>query len=61
MGIAPKEYITKRRLTLALSLLMQKKGSVKEIAHMTGFSDEKYFSRIFHAAFGYPPSQAYHL
>lgn len=61
MGVAPKEYITKRRLTLALSLLMQKKGSVKEIAHMTGFSDEKYFSRIFHATFGYPPSQAYHL
>ena len=61
MGVAPKEYITKRRLTLALSLLMQKKGSVKEIAHMTGFSDEKYFSRIFRATFGYPPSQVYHL
>ena len=61
MGIAPKEYIMKRRLALALTLLMQKKGTVKEIAHMTGFSDEKYFSRIFRATFGYPPSQAYHL
>ena len=47
LGVTPKEHIMKRRLALALTLLMQKKGTVKEIAHMTGFSDEKYFSRIF--------------
>ena len=61
MGVAPKEYITKRRLALALTLLMQKKSTVAQIAHMVGFADEKYFSRIFRATFGYPPSQAYHL
>ena len=61
LGLAPKEYILKQRLNLALSLLMRGEGTVREIALSSGFSDEKYFSRAFHAAFGYPPRQAYHV
>ena len=61
LGLTPKEYIMKQRLKLALTLLMRREGSVKEVALASGFSDEKYFSRAFRAAFGYPPREVYHL
>ena len=57
LGISPKQYLTKLRLNQALSLLAQNKSSVKEIAFLCGFSDEKYFSRMFKEKYGYPPSQ----
>jgi AraC-like DNA-binding protein len=61
LDLAPKEYILKQRLALALALLMRRECSVKEVALASGFSDEKYFSRAFRAAFGYSPREAYHL
>ena len=61
LDLSPKEYILKQRLTLALALLMRREGNVKEVALASGFSDEKYFSRAFRAAFGYSPREAYHL
>ena len=61
LGASPGEYILKRRLSFALSLLMHGGTSVKAAAHASGFSDEKYFSRAFRTAFGYPPREVYHL
>ena len=61
LGTSPGEYILKRRLSFALSLLMHGEPSVKAVAHASGFSDEKYFSRAFRTAFGYSPREAYHL
>ena len=56
-GVSPKAYLTRLRMSRALSLLAQNRLSVKEVAEACGFSDEKYFSRAFKKAYGYPPSQ----
>lgn len=55
-GISPKQYLTKLRMTRALTLLAEGEISVKEIAETCGFRDEKYFSRSFKKKYGYPPS-----
>jgi AraC-like DNA-binding protein len=39
-----------------LSLLSSEEFSVKEIAALSGFADEKYLSRIFKKKYGVPPS-----
>ena len=57
LGVSPKQYIIKLRMNKALQLLIENKRSVKEIAFLCGFSDEKYFSRAFKEKYGYPPSQ----
>jgi two-component system response regulator YesN len=41
----------------ALGLLVEGRLSIKEISFICGFSDDKYFSRIFKNTYGYPPSQ----
>ena len=55
-GMSPKAYLTKLRMSRALTLLAQSALSVKEIAASCGFEDEKYFSRAFKKTYGYPPS-----
>ena len=57
LGISPKQYIIKLRMTKALQLLVEGRLTVKEIAPACGFSDEKYFSRAFREKYGYPPSR----
>ena len=56
-GISPKQYLTRLRMNRALELLTLCELSVKDIAFACGFTDEKYFSRAFKKAYGYPPSQ----
>ena len=56
-GISPKQYIIKLRMNRALKLLTESSYSVKEIAALCGFADEKYFSRAFKIKYGYPPSK----
>ena len=55
-GISPMQYVIKLRMDKALKLLAENKRSIKEIAALCGFSDEKYFSRAFKGKYGYPPS-----
>ena len=55
-GISPGQYMLRLRLANALDLLVQGELSVKETANACGFSDEKYFSRLFKSKYGYPPS-----
>ncbi|MBR5439884.1 MAG: helix-turn-helix transcriptional regulator [Clostridia bacterium] len=57
LGVSPKAYLIKVRLNKAFELLMQCAKSVKEIAFLCGFSDEKFFSRIFKQKYGYSPSE----
>jgi AraC-like DNA-binding protein len=55
-GISPKQYIIKLRLERAAELLLSEGLSVKEIAFTCGFTDEKYFSRLFKKKYGYSPT-----
>lgn len=55
-GFSPIEFARKIKLNIAAELL--KKGyNVSEAAYKTGFSDVKYFSRLFKEQFGFPPSR----
>lgn len=56
-AMSPKQYLTKLRMNRALELLIADTLSVREIALMCGFTDEKYFSRAFRNHFGKPPSR----
>lgn len=56
-SMSPKEYIIKLRMNKAVMLLVESDLSIKEISSVCGFSDDKYFSRVFKNTYGYPPSQ----
>ncbi len=56
-GMAPMQYIIKLRMKKAISLLAENELSVKEVSLLCGFSDDKYFSRVFKRKYGYSPSQ----
>ncbi|MBR4016448.1 MAG: helix-turn-helix transcriptional regulator [Oscillospiraceae bacterium] len=56
-GETPKQYILDRRLTHAKQLLESGECRlVSEAARLSGFEDPLYFSRVFKARYGYPPS-----
>jgi len=57
-GVSPKKYILDRRLIHAKQLLESGECRfVREAARISGFEDPLYFSRIFKARYGYPPSE----
>ena len=55
-GQSPKEYLTAYRLSVAAELLAASDLPVKAVAHSTGFTDEFYFSKLFHARYGSTPT-----
>lgn len=56
-GLTPLQYLTDRRLENAAAILRTYVGigNVSETAHMCGFSDPLYFSRLFKKKYGVPP------
>ena len=56
-GITVNTYITDAKLDLAVHLLEDVDMTISEIAGETGFSDQSYFSKVFSAKFGIPPSE----
>lgn len=54
--LTPSMFIRSYRLKKALHLLETTDWSMADIAYEVGFSDPNYFSRVFRAAFGMPPS-----
>ena len=56
LGMSPMQYVIRLRMNKAVQLLVERRLPVKEVAYLCGFSDEKYFSRAFKKAYGYPPS-----
>ena len=54
-GIAPKEYILEKRMTLAKKLLRETDASIMEISGSVGYADQLYFSRIFKKKEGLSP------
>ncbi|MBN2512161.1 MAG: helix-turn-helix domain-containing protein [Sedimentisphaerales bacterium] len=55
MGISPIQYINKRRVEKAQSLLLTTDATLYTIAQKVGFLDEYYFSRIFKKITGIAP------
>lgn len=51
------QFIRSIRLAKANELLLATEKSVSEVAYEVGFSDPKYFSRVFSDEFGVPPSK----
>ena len=56
VGLPPHSYLLEKRLEYAERLLKDDGGNVSTIAHMCGFSDPQYFSRIFKKRKGVTPS-----
>jgi AraC-like DNA-binding protein len=55
-GMTISEYIKRRRLREARSLLIEGRLSVAEVAGSCGFSELSYFRRLFRAAEGVSPA-----
>lgn len=55
-GTTVNKYLTSVRLSEALSMLRSGKMSIGEVALSAGFSDQSYFSKVFSAEYGVPPS-----
>jgi AraC-like DNA-binding protein len=56
VGITFKEYIVRRKLTLAANDLIETEYRILDIALKYGFSSNEAFSRAFSKEFGYSPS-----
>ena len=57
MGVSIVKYTTEIRIKTAKTLLMNYGLSIKEAAYSCGFSDEKYFMKVFKQYEGMTPSQ----
>ncbi len=55
-GITIIDYVTKKRMSLAESLLISTDSPLREIAGMSGFADVEYFSRTFKKYHGISPA-----
>jgi two-component system, response regulator YesN len=55
-GKPPSVHLRDARLAHAQDLLTQTDNAVLDIASASGFSDNNYFSRVFHAVFKSSPS-----
>ena len=54
------DYLNEIRMRIALELLREGRLYISEIATKTGFSNRKYFSKVFKKFYGEPPSK-YHV
>lgn len=57
VGLSPVEFIREVRLKKACQLIESGHHNIATISYMVGFSDPKYFTRVFKKRFGIPPSQ----
>ncbi|MBA0882635.1 hybrid sensor histidine kinase/response regulator transcription factor [Flavobacterium undicola] len=55
-GMSLVEYIREYKLKKAKQLLLKKENTVAEVCYLVGYSDRKYFSKLFKERFGENPS-----
>lgn len=55
-GASPSSYIKTRRMKVAARLLTEGKYPVATVAEMVGFSNPRYFSKVFKDTYGTPPN-----
>ncbi|MBP3627471.1 MAG: response regulator [Clostridia bacterium] len=60
-GKNPSEYIFNLRINKSKELLKSRKYTVKKVAEMVGYSDEKHFGQAFKRATGLTPSNFMHV
>ena len=56
-GMSPIDYLTTVRINRACFLLRNSSNNINEIAYSVGYSDPKYFSRVFKRTMGVTPTQ----
>ena len=56
-GMTPNDFILSYRLNKAMSMLVEGKWRVGEIADMLGFSSASHFSRVFRQKYGKSPKE----
>ena len=56
-GMSPIDYLTAARINRACYLLKNSSNNINEIAYAVGYSDPKYFSRVFKRTKGITPTQ----
>ncbi|MGI8827224.1 MAG: helix-turn-helix domain-containing protein [Chloroflexota bacterium] len=56
MGVSIAEYLTALRMDIATRLLLERRLSIKEVAHATGHQDVRYFTTLFRRRMGLPPA-----
>jgi len=56
-GVAPHDYLVRRRLQRALERLAETDLPLSAIAYTTGFADHSHLTRQFRHHFGVPPSR----
>jgi signal transduction histidine kinase/ligand-binding sensor domain-containing protein/DNA-binding response OmpR family regulator len=56
-NLTPKTYIKNYRLTRAKQMLESRKLTISEIAYQVGYSDPKYFTKVFKEEFSITPSE----
>ena len=56
LGVTPADFLREARLKKACQMLEKTSKSVNEIAYACGFSDPKYFSKVFKASMDMSPS-----
>ena len=56
-GLSPIQYLNRRRLKIACTLLRDTDHSVSDIASSTGFSSQSYFTQSFRKYYGMTPLQ----
>ena len=57
MNMGVNDYISKLRIAKACSLLTNTQMPIQEIAYLTGYSNQRYFSTAFKQAMGLSPSK----
>ncbi|MFV5686907.1 two-component regulator propeller domain-containing protein [Flavobacterium sp. GB2R13] len=55
-GLSLVEYVREYKLKKAKQLLLKKENTVAEVSYLVGYSDRKYFSKLFKERFGKNPS-----
>ena len=55
-GVTVNEFLTEVRLNEAVKMMKMGEKSIGEIAISAGFADQSYFSKVFSANYGVPPS-----
>jgi len=57
MGVSPKAYILKLRMSGAADLLLSTDLAVKQISDMCGYGDAQFFAKVFKSHFGVTPTE----